>query len=107
MGHKTENTQLSLEMEPRPAPDLGTGVKTALVYFGVQLGLNTLWSVAFFGLKSPLAGAIVIVLLLVAILLTMLRFFRLSRAAGWLLVPYIVWVCFASALNISILVLNP
>ncbi len=83
------------------------GVKSALVMFLVQLVLNALWSVVFFGLKSPLAGAVVIIALWVAILLTMLRFFKLSTTAGALLTPYILWVSFAAALNISIWILNP
>jgi len=82
------------------------GVKTALVIFLVQLVLNALWSVVFFGLTSPLYGMVVILLLWVAILLTIIKFFRLSTTAGALLLPYILWVSFASALNISIWVLN-
>jgi len=81
-------------------------VKTALLIFAIQLILNALWSVAFFGLKSPLAGVIVIALLWVAILFTILRFFRLSVAAGALLLPYILWVSFAAALNMAIWQLN-
>lgn len=81
-------------------------VKTALLIFAIQLILNALWSVAFFGLKSPLAGVIVIALLWVAILFTILRFFRLSAAAGALLLPYILWVSFAAALNMAIWQLN-
>jgi benzodiazapine receptor len=69
--------------------------------------LNALWSVVFFGLQSPFWGIVVIIALWVAILLTIIRFFRLSTVAGALLVPYIVWVSFASALNIAIWVLNP
>jgi benzodiazapine receptor len=83
------------------------GVKSALVIFLVQLVLNALWSVVFFGLKSPLYGMVVILALWVVILLTILRFFKLSTAAGALLLPYILWVSFASALNVSIWVLNP
>jgi benzodiazapine receptor len=83
------------------------GVKSALVVFLVQLVLNALWSVVFFGLQSPLWGVVVILALWVAILLTIIRFFRLSTAAGSLMLPYILWVSFASALNIAILVLNP
>jgi len=81
-------------------------VRTALILFLVQLVLNALWSVAFFGLQSPLGGIIVIVLLWVAILLTILRFFRISTAAAALLVPYIAWVTFAATLNAYIYVLN-
>ena len=82
------------------------GVKSALVVFLVQLVLNALWSVVFFGYESPVAGAVVIIALWVAILFTILRFFKLSVTAGYLLIPYILWVSFAAALNISIWILN-
>ena len=81
--------------------------RIALIIFLVQLILNSLWSVAFFGMKSPLFGLIVIIVLWLAILLTILWFFRISKAAGILLIPYILWVSFATALNIAILTLNP
>lgn len=81
--------------------------RVALAIFALQLALNILWSVAFFGLRSPLGGLIVIALLWFAILLTILSFSRLSRAAGLLLLPYILWVSFAAVLNGAILVLNP
>ncbi len=83
------------------------GVRVALVIFLVQLVLNALWSVVFFGLQSPLWGVVVILALWVAILLTIIRFFKLSTAAGALLLPYILWVSFASVLNVAIWVLNP
>ena len=82
-------------------------VREALIVFLIQLILNSLWSIVFFGLKSPLYGVVVIVALWVAILFTMFKFFKLSTAAGGLLLPYILWVSFAAALNISIWVLNP
>jgi benzodiazapine receptor len=82
------------------------GVKSALLIFLVQLVLNALWSVVFFGLQSPLWGMVVILALWVAILLTIIKFFKLSTAAGSLMLPYILWVSFASALNIAIFVLN-
>ena len=81
-------------------------VKAALITFLVQLVLNVLWSAVFFGAKSLVGGAVVIVLLWIAILFTILRFFKISTVAGGLLIPYILWVTFASALNISILALN-
>jgi benzodiazapine receptor len=83
------------------------GVRCALIVFLVQLVLNALWSVVFFGLHSPLWGMVVILALWVAILLTIIKFFRLSVAAGSLMLPYILWVSFASALNIAVWVLNP
>ena len=82
-------------------------VRTALIIFLIQLILNALWSVVFFGLESPLYGVIVITVLWIAIVLTIVQFFRISTLAGALLLPYIGWVTFAAALNISIFMLNP
>ena len=81
-------------------------VKVALTIFVVQLILNILWSVIFFGLRAPLGGLIVISTLWVAILLTILNFFKVSTTAGLLLVPYILWVSFAALLNLFIWRLN-
>jgi len=81
-------------------------VRTALGIFLVQLVLNALWSAAFFGLKSPLYGVIVIAALWIAILLTVIKFFRISTLSGALLIPYISWVTFAAALNAAIFALN-
>ncbi len=82
-------------------------VKTALIIFCVQLLFNISWSVAFFGFKSPLLGFIVIVMLWFAIIWTILSFFKISNWAGGLLLPYLLWVSFASILNFSIWRLNP
>jgi len=82
------------------------GVNLALALFGVQLLLNTLWSIAFFGLRSPLAGLVVIIPLWIAIAATIALFLPLSRPAGMLLIPYLLWVSLAAALNAAILLLN-
>jgi tryptophan-rich sensory protein len=74
--------------------------------FLVQLGLNALWTPVFFGLRAPAPGFAVIVLLLIAVLATLIAFGRRSRAAGWLMVPYLAWVAYASTLNLGIWVLN-
>jgi len=81
-------------------------VRLALLCFVVQLVLNALWTPLFFGLRSPLAGLIDIVLLLSAIDLTTILFLRISKPAGVLLIPYILWVLFAMILNASIFLLN-
>jgi len=82
------------------------GVKLALTVFLVQLVLNALWSVFFFGLHSPLAGLVDIVGLWLAIVATIILFFRVSVPAGVMLLPYIAWVSFAALLNAAILRLN-
>jgi len=81
-------------------------IKIALIFFLVQLILNVLWSMAFFGLRSPLIGFIDIILLWIAILLTIQNFLRVSKFAGVLLFPYLLWVSFAALLNFSLWVLN-
>ena len=82
-------------------------VKAALSLFGLQLLFNALWSAAFFGLRSLLLGLVDIALLWVALLVTLILFFRISRAAALLLLPYMLWLSFAAVLNFSLLVLNP
>jgi len=82
-------------------------VKKAVILFVVQLILNAIWSPLFFGLKSILLGLIVIMILWVFILLTILRFFRMSKIAGLLLIPYLLWTSFATILNFSLFILNP
>jgi benzodiazapine receptor len=81
-------------------------VRVALGCFGSQLIFNILWSVLFFGFRSPLAGFIDIAVLWVAIVLTIVYFLKVSKVAGVLLLPYIVWVSFASVLNFFIWRLN-
>lgn len=82
------------------------GKTPAIVLFLVQLIFNTLWSYFFFGLKSPLLGLIDIVILLILIILTIVSFFKISKLSGWLMIPYLLWVSFASILNLSIYLLN-
>jgi len=82
-------------------------VKVALGIFVAQLILNSLWSIVFFGLHSLLGGLIVILPLWVAILLSIVTFYRISKTAGVLLIPYILWVSFATLLNFSLWQLNP
>jgi benzodiazapine receptor len=81
-------------------------IRTALAIFIVQLILNALWSIFFFGLRSPILGFIVIAFLWIAIWLTILSFFKVSKIAGVLLVPYLLWVSFAAILNMAIWRLN-
>jgi translocator protein len=81
-------------------------VKKALSVFAAQLILNALWSIVFFGAHMILGAVVVIILLWALILLTILLFWRISKPAAWLLVPYILWVSFASVLNVSLYVLN-
>lgn len=82
------------------------GVRGALMIFLLQLALNSLWSIAFFGNRSIAGGLVVIVVLWLAILWAIIRFFAISKPAGALLIPYIAWVSFAFVLNVALAVLN-
>jgi tryptophan-rich sensory protein len=82
-------------------------VRAALSLFFLQLVLNALWSVLFFGLKSPLLALVDIVALLAAIAATIVVFRPISPAAAWLMTPYLAWVAFAAILNAAIWRLNP
>lgn len=81
-------------------------VKTALRLFVIQLGLNSLWSIIFFGLRLPGWALLEIIILWLFIFLTVLRFFKIFSLAGWLLTPYLLWVSFAAILNLFIVKLN-
>ena len=80
--------------------------RQGITFFLIQLVLNAFWSMLFFGLKSPEAAFIEIIILWFAILLTIKYFLQISKPAGRLLLPYIVWVSFAIVLNLSIAILN-
>jgi tryptophan-rich sensory protein len=82
-------------------------VTVPLALYAVQLALNAAWSPLFFGLRSPLYGLICIGLMGPAILATLIAFWRVRPAAGAMMVPYLLWVSFATALNYTLWRLNP
>jgi translocator protein len=82
------------------------GVTIAFGFFWVQLVINVLWSIVFFGQKSLSGGIGLIILLWIMILVNIILFFRVSPAAGGLLIPYLIWVTIAANLNIQIWRLN-
>lgn len=77
-----------------------------LILFGIQLLLNLSWNVVFFSMQSPGAALIEIIVLWLAILATLIAFWRVTPVAGWLFVPYLAWVTYAAALNFEIWRLN-
>ncbi|HEX9979595.1 MAG TPA: TspO/MBR family protein [Flavobacterium sp.] len=81
-------------------------VRKGLTFFAVQLALNVLWSILFFGMKNPLLALIEIVILWLMIYETYLKFRLVDKIAGYLLIPYLIWVGFATVLNASIWWLN-
>lgn len=81
-------------------------VRKALLFFAIQLALNAIWSLIFFGLKNPLLALIEIILLWLMIYETYIKFIKIDKIASYLLIPYLLWVSFATVLNASIWWLN-
>lgn len=79
---------------------------SALAVYALQLFFNFLWTVLFFAFRACVPAFICLVLLWVLILITLLRFYRIKRAAGYLLLPYLAWTTFAGYLNLAICLLN-
>jgi translocator protein len=88
------------------APGKEPDHKLAMIWFFIQLVVGVLWSVAFFWLHSPALGLGVIMAFLITIAITIVLFDRLSRVASLLLMPLLLWVSFATALNFAFWVLN-
>lgn len=78
----------------------------AYTFFFVQLALNGIWSIIFFAMQNPPLAMADILLLLVFIVLTIKTFLPINKWAAYLLIPYLLWVSFASVLNASIWYLN-
>ena len=81
-------------------------VRIALAIFLLQLIINSVWSIAFFGMRNILLSVIIIILLWFAIVWTIVKFYKISKKASFILIPYLCWVSFAAILNVSILLLN-
>jgi len=86
---------------PKEAPR-----QKALTFFGIQLILNAIWSPVFFGLHNMGMAFVVIIGLWLAIGITLLSFLKVNRKAGWMLLPYLLWVSFASFLNFTLWRMN-
>lgn len=84
----------------------GKANDTALTVYGIQLVFNFFWSIIFFNLELYLFAFIWLVLLWLLILRTTILFYQISKLAGYLMIPYLLWVTFAGYLNFSIYLLN-
>lgn len=81
--------------------------KNVLNIFWIHLFFNATWSIMFFGLRNPLFGLINILILWILIVIVIYKFWKINKTAGLLLLPYLVWVSFATYLNYSIWIINP
>lgn len=80
--------------------------KSALTLYGIQLAFNFLWSIVFFNLNAYWFAFVWLIILWVLIIVTTVLFYRISKAAGYLMIPYLIWVTFAAYLNFAIAMLN-
>ena len=80
--------------------------KSGYIYFIAQLFLNLLWAPVFFYLKNMFLALIVIILLDIFVILTIKSFYKVSKISSLILIPYLIWILFATYLNIGYLVLN-
>lgn len=85
----------------------GKQLDAALLFYGAQLVFNFCWSIIFFNFRAYFAAFIWLLILLVLIGITTVKFFKIKMLAGWLMLPYFAWVCFAGYLNFMIWRLNP
>lgn len=81
-------------------------VREALSIFIIQFAFNIAWSFIFFGAREPKLALIEIIVLWFLILVTIVKFYKISKTAGLILLPYLAWVTFATLLNWSVVVLN-
>jgi len=80
--------------------------KKIIQLFWVQLVINMIWTPLFFGLRNPLLGLITIILLWILIVILIIKFWKINKTSSYLLIPYLIWVSYASALNFAIFYLN-
>jgi len=81
-------------------------IKNALIFYFIQLILNTLWSIIFFGFRKPFLAFLEIIVLWIFIILTIFEFYKIEKVASFLLTPYLLWISFALILNLFIWILN-
>ena len=80
--------------------------KSALLFYALQLIFNFFWSIVFFNLEAYLFAFVWLLILWLLIIITTVKFFRISKTAGFLFLPYLIWVSFAAYLNYGVYRLN-
>lgn len=83
-----------------------SGSESASRLYFLQLFLNFLWPIVFFGFSAYTAAAVLLVLLIITVIYMIVEFFKLDRKAAYLNIPYIIWLLFALYLNIAVVILN-
>ncbi|MBD3329887.1 tryptophan-rich sensory protein [Candidatus Dojkabacteria bacterium] len=97
---------ISLIWKNRNNPSKSEEAKSATTLFFIHLFLNAIWTPVFFGAKLVFPAFIIIVAIAVFIIVLMIKFWKINKIASYLLIPYLLWVSFASALNFAVWILN-
>lgn len=84
-----------------------TGRNGALFFYGLQLAFNFVWPLLFFNAQNYALAFLWLIVLWILVLVTTVRFFKETKAAGWLMIPYLLWTAFAAYLNAGVWLLNP
>ena len=79
---------------------------SALISYWVQLVINSLWSLIFFGFEAYLLAFIWLLILLVSVIVMIIKFYNIDKKAAYLNIPYVLWIIFAGYLNLGIYLLN-
>ncbi len=80
--------------------------KNAFIFYGIQLILNSLWTLLFFRLNLYLLSFFWILLIIVFVIITIIKFYKIKPVAAYLLIPYLLWLVFAAILNFNIYAIN-
>ena len=78
----------------------------ALFIYAISLVLNFSWSIFFFNMQSFIVAFVILVALWLSIIITIIKYYKINKAAAWLQLPYLLWVTFAGYLNLAIIFLN-
>jgi tryptophan-rich sensory protein len=84
----------------------GYGKKSGYIFFVIQLVLNFIWSPVFFGMQNMTLALVIVILMDIFVFLTFKKFYSVSKISGLLLIPYFLWILFATYLNAGYLFLN-
>ncbi|MBQ0083731.1 MAG: tryptophan-rich sensory protein [Clostridiales bacterium] len=79
---------------------------SALLFYGVQLVFNFFWSIIFFNMEAYLFAFVWLLIMIALIVVTTVKFYKINKWAGYLMIPYIVWCCIAAYLNFGVYLLN-
>lgn len=80
--------------------------KNALTLYAIQLAVNFIWPIFFFGFNAYLFSFIILIVLWIFVLLTIISFYKINKTAALLMTPYLIWLTFAGYLNLGVYILN-